>query len=176
MPPRSPSRVIGDGRAMPRPGSLGGDPGSKMARPTTGQPIPATNQRTSVSAGAATAGTFQLRLVGRGGTLDLTTAAVNWNDSLATLVAKLNAVLNGVGLSATGVSGGPLPAASVVEFPGGESLAVTAVNVAGLTGGTMTISNTQAATGSVLPAGPARRPGVAPSSMAQPKPLGRRGG
>jgi hypothetical protein len=160
---------------MPRPGSLGGDPASPMARPTMGQPLPATSQRTQVVATGATAGTFTLRIQGRGNTLDVTTAAINWNDSLAQLVAKIDAVLNPLGLDSIGVSGGPLPAASVVEFSGGESFTVTAGNQGTMVGGTAVVSQTQAATGFVLPAGPTRTPGNnKPSAMARPRLLGRR--
>jgi hypothetical protein len=173
--PNSPSLVSGDKRSAFTPGSLGGDPASHMARPMINAAIPGTNQRSSVSAGAATAGTFTLRVQGRGNSLDVMTAAINFNDSLAALVSKINAALNPLGLTATGVSGGPLPAASVVEIGGAETYTVTATNVTGLTGGTMTITTPQAASGAVQRIGPARAPvNTRSSAMARPKAPGRR--
>jgi hypothetical protein len=164
-----------DPRGYPRPGALGGDPASAMARPALGTAVPATNQRTQVVATGATSGTFALRVQGRGGTLDVTTTAINWNDSLATIVARLAAVLNPVGLDVTGVSGGPLPAASVVEFAGGETLTISTTNST-LVGGSAAITTPQAATGYVaaMPAKVARTfAGQRASAMAQPRPLGR---
>jgi hypothetical protein len=163
-----------DPRGYPAPGALGGDPASAMARPALGTAVPATNQRTQVVATGATSGTFALRVQGRGGTLDVTTATINWNDSLATIVARLAAVLNPVGLDVTGVSGGPLPAATVVEFAGGETLTVT-VTGSTLVGGAAAISTAQAALGYVSAMGAPGRTfaGTRSSAMARPKPLGR---
>jgi hypothetical protein len=170
----SPVPRSNDPRNYPRPGAVGGDRASAMARPALATAVPGTNQRSQVVATGATSGTFTLHVQGRSGDLDLTTAAINWNDSQAALVAKLNGVLTAVGLSASGVSGGPLPAATMVEFAGGETMTLTVTNNT-LVGGTAVVSTTQAATGYVA-AMPAKNGrgfrGSSPSAMAHPKPLG----
>jgi hypothetical protein len=147
-----------------------------MARPTIGAPIPAANQRTQVVATGATAGKFNLRVQGRGGTLDVTTGDIQFNDTANTVRDRLDAVLNPLGIDVTTVSGGPLPAAVVVEFVGGEAFTVT-VTGSTLVNGTAVVSTPQAATGAVFPVGPYRTagPNMKSSSMARPRPLGQGG-
>jgi hypothetical protein len=84
----SPVPRSNDPRNYPRPGAVGGDRASAMARPALATAVPGTNQRSQVVATGATSGTFTLHVQGRSGDLDLTTAAINWNDSQAALPAK----------------------------------------------------------------------------------------
>jgi hypothetical protein len=174
----APRGVSGTTRNYPRIGALGGDRGSPMARPAPSQGTPPVNEQVSIVATGATAGTFTLRAVARSGQIDVTTAAINFNDSLATLVSKLDTAL-GVPGRVTGVSGGPLPAACVVEFGlalGGTDVTVTVANNS-LTGGTPVATISRAPTPGVVPmADPARRLGFQSrsqsSGMARPKGLG----
>jgi hypothetical protein len=174
----SPRGVSGTSRNLPRPGSLGGDRASRMARPVTAPGAQGTNQRNQVIATGATAGTFTLRVRARSAQLDVTTAAINWNDSLAAVVSKLDTALS-PGSRVSGVSGGPLPAATVVEFTGdlGSQDVTLSVNSNSLTGGTPVVSTTQAASaGAVGVRDAARRfgyPGTKGSLMARPRGLGR---
>jgi acetylornithine/succinyldiaminopimelate/putrescine aminotransferase len=172
MPPVP--NVNGSSRNYPRPGSLGGDRASAMARPAIATAVPGTSQRNQVIATGATSGTFARRIQGRGGDIDVTTAAINFNDSLATLVSKVDAALPADEV-VTGISGGPLPAASVFEFTSEEAYTVTVVNNA-LVGGTPVVSTTQAATGYVkaMASGTPRGfRGTRSSAMARPRGFGR---
>jgi hypothetical protein len=164
---------VNDPRNLPRPGSLGGDPASAMARPQIATTVPALKQRNSINATGATAGAFALRIQGRGGLFDVTTAAINFNDALATVVSKLNAVLPS-GVQALGISGGPLPASMTIELDGGESFTMSAVNNT-LTGGTPAVAVVQTATGHTvgLPSKSKGFANVAGSAMARPKGFGR---
>jgi hypothetical protein len=167
-------RVSGSVRNYPRPGAFGGDPASAMARPALSTAVPGTSQRNQVVATGATSGTFALNIVGRGGDINVTTGAINFNDSLATVVSKVDAALP-VDENVTGISGGPLPAAVVFEFTAEEAYTVTVVNNT-LVGGTPVVSTVQAATGYVkaMPAKVDRTfRGVKQSSMARPNGLGR---
>jgi hypothetical protein len=173
MPPVP--NVNGSARNYPRLGAVGGDRASAMARPAIAVATPGTKQRNQIVATGATSGTFGLRLQGRGNNLDVTAAGINFNDPLATVVSKLNTALNPVGVNVVGVSGGPLPAAVVVEIDSGESFTLSAVNNT-LVGGSPVITLTQTATGGVHQVqskGGRGFAGSTSSAMARPRGFGR---
>jgi hypothetical protein len=173
----APRGVNGTSRNFPRPGTLGRDPGSPMARPAVSQGTPPTNERVQIVATGATSGTFQVRVVARSGNIDVTSAAINWNDTLAQAVAKVDAALGGLG-RVTGVSGGPLPAAILLDFGGdlgGTDITAT-ITGSTLVGGTAAATTTQTATPGVIPVVESRNGGFLnsrSSAMARPRGFGR---
>jgi phage tail sheath gpL-like len=133
---------------MPRPGWLGAQsrpgkggrvaPAHATKHPVSAQTRASVNQRYTLGLGAASAGTHTLNPGGLGNT-----AAINFNDTAATVQTRLEAVIGVGNVLATGpaLPGGPV----TIEFTGiyaGEPVTLTG-NFAGLTGATPALTSVQ---------------------------------
>lgn len=114
---------------------------------TTGLYVPyggAPSEVQTVGLGAASAGTVTIGFDGE------TTAAVNFDDTSTEVQAAINALSN-VQPGDITVTGGPFPGVLTFTFAGqwlGENVPALVVTPTGLTGGTVTVTTTQAGGGS----------------------------